>query len=65
MDDFVPHMTLAKTNYGLTAQELKEVAKEAETELKPFPVFHVDSIRVYQEAEPNTYTPWKDIPLNG
>ncbi|MBM7553076.1 2'-5' RNA ligase family protein [Thalassobacillus pellis] len=30
MDDFVPHMTLGKTTYGLTKQELKDMANSAE-----------------------------------
>ena len=64
LDDFVPHMTLAKTNYGLSKKELSEMGKLAEKELSPFPIFEVRFVRVYQEIETNKYTKYLDIPLN-
>lgn len=62
--EFVPHMTLGKTNYGLSKKELKEMGKLAEKELSPFPTFEVRFVRVYQEIEPNVYRKYVDIPLN-
>ncbi len=63
LEDFVPHMTLGKTTYGLTKQELIEMSKLAEEELSPFPAFDVNFIRVYQEIEQNKYRKLEDIPL--
>ncbi|WP_404451799.1 2'-5' RNA ligase family protein [Virgibacillus necropolis] len=64
LDDFVPHMTLGKTNYGLSKKELREMEKLAEKELSPFPTFEVRFLRVYQEIETNKYIKYIDIPLN-
>lgn len=64
LDDFVPHMTLGKTNYGLSKKELRDMGKLAENELSPFPTFEVRFVRVYQEIEPNKYIKYLDIPLN-
>ena len=64
LDNFVPHMTLGKTTYGLTKQELNNMAKLAEKELDPFPTFEVSSVRVYKESDPNRYLKYVDIPLN-
>ena len=63
LDDFVPHMTLGKTNYGLSKKELKEMGELAGKELSPFPTFEVRVVRVYQEIEPNVYRKYVDIPL--
>nr|WP_245345404.1 2'-5' RNA ligase family protein [Halobacillus andaensis] len=63
LDDFVPHMTLGKTSYGLTKQELKEMAKSAEEELGPFPTVDVTFVRVYRERKPNQYIKLVDLPL--
>lgn len=64
LDDFVPHMTLAKTNYGLSKKELSDMGKLAEKELNPFPTFEVRFVRVYQEIETNKYIKYLDISLN-
>ncbi|WP_017381864.1 2'-5' RNA ligase family protein [Paenisporosarcina sp. TG-14] len=64
LDDFVPHMTLGKINYGLSNKELREMGNLAEKELIPFPTFEVRFVRVYQEIEPNKYRKFLDIPLN-
>jgi 2'-5' RNA ligase len=64
LDDFEPHMTLAKTNYGLSKKELSDMGKLAEKELSPFPIFEVRFVRVYQEIETNKYIKYLDIPLN-
>lgn len=63
LDDFVPHMTLGKTNYGLSKKELRDMEKLAEKELSPFPIFEVRFVRVYQEIETNKYIKYLDIPL--
>ncbi|WP_198162634.1 2'-5' RNA ligase family protein [Halobacillus mangrovi] len=65
LDDFVPHLTLGKTTYGLTKLELQDMAKLAENELTPFPTFEVRFVRVYQEVEENQYRKYMDITLNG
>lgn len=62
-DDFVPHMTLGKTSYGLTTKELCDMEKLTEEELSPFPTFKVRFVRVYQEIETNKYIKYLDIPL--
>ncbi|MFB4166959.1 2'-5' RNA ligase family protein [Virgibacillus sp. JSM 102003] len=64
LKDFVPHMTLGKTNHGLSQKELRKMKRTAETELTPFPTFEVRFVRVYQEIEPNRYIKYLDIPLN-
>jgi len=61
--DFTPHMTLGKTYYGMSKQELKDMAKLAEKELSPYPIFEVDFIRIYREVEPQKYEKYLDIPL--
>lgn len=65
LDNFIPHMTLGKTAYGLTKQELRDMAKMAEKEISPYPIINVNCVRVYQEIEPNKYVKFDDIPLGG
>lgn len=62
LDQFVPHLTLAKTSYGLSAQQLKEMAQHADQELG-ICQFEVDSIRLYQENGNGIYRKYMDIPL--
>ncbi|MCA1063737.1 2'-5' RNA ligase family protein [Rossellomorea sp. AcN35-11] len=64
LDNFVPHMTLGKTTYGLTKQELINMARLAVKELVPLPAFEVSFVRVYKESDPNRYIKYVDIPLN-
>ncbi|WP_337017974.1 2'-5' RNA ligase family protein [Oceanobacillus massiliensis] len=64
LDDFIPHMTLGKTYFGLSKQELQEMAKLAEEELSPYPTIEVNFIRIYQEVEPLKYVKYLDIPLS-
>lgn len=64
LDDFTPHMTLGKTYFGLSKQELKDMAQLAEEELSPYPSIEVNFIRIYQEIEPLKYIKYFDIPLN-
>lgn len=64
LDDFIPHLTLAKTNYGLSKKDLIDMGELAEKELSPFPTFKVRFVRVYQEIETNRYIKYLDISLN-
>ncbi|SFJ69792.1 2'-5' RNA ligase [Halobacillus dabanensis] len=63
LDDYVPHMTLAKTSYGISGQELREMEKAATKLLSPYPSFDVHFIRVFKEAGPNKYEKLVDLPL--
>lgn len=64
MDQFLPHMTLAKTAYGMSRDELGEMAEAATLELAPNPAFSVESIRVYRKsASQDGYVKYLDIPL--
>lgn len=63
LDNFVPHMTLGKTTYGLSKQELRDMAKLAEEEISPYPILNVNSVRVYQEIETYKYVKYEDISL--
>lgn len=63
LDDFAPHITLGKTYYGLSNNELKDMAKLAEEELTPYPTLEVNFIRIYQEDEPGIYKTYLDIPM--
>ncbi|MBX0356944.1 2'-5' RNA ligase family protein [Halobacillus sp. Nhm2S1] len=60
---FVPHLTLAKTTYGLSKLDLFDMAKAADKEFRPFPAFEVDRVRVYEEGSPNRYRKLEDITL--
>ncbi|WP_211655377.1 2'-5' RNA ligase family protein [Planococcus alpniumensis] len=62
LDQFVPHLTLAKTSYGLSVQQLKAMAQHASEELDTCR-FEVDFIRVYQESGTGVYRKHTDIPL--
>lgn len=63
LEDFIPHLTLGKTYFGMNSNELNEMAKEAHRLLTPYPTFEVNKIRVYQEIEPLKYITFKDIEL--
>ncbi|MGR9050675.1 2'-5' RNA ligase family protein [Halobacillus faecis] len=60
-EHFVPHLTLAKTTYGLAKQDLIDMAEAADKEFRPFQAFEVDRVRVYEECSPNTYTKLEDL----
>lgn len=62
LDDYVPHMTLAKSD-EVSGQDLKQMEKAATKILSPYPTFDVHFIRVYQEIEPNTYEKLVDLSL--
>ncbi|RHW43368.1 2'-5' RNA ligase family protein [Neobacillus notoginsengisoli] len=63
LDDYIPHLTLGQTHYGLSSEELKDMAILAEEELSPYPVFDVNFLRGYQEIESNKYKKFMDINL--
>jgi 2'-5' RNA ligase len=63
LDDYVPHLTLGQTHWGLSSGELKDMAKFTEVELRRYPTIEVDFLRVYQEIEPNKYRKYLDIQL--
>ena len=62
LDQFIPHLTLAKTSYGLSARQLKEMAQHADEELDSYQ-FEVDSIRIYRENGNGVYRKYMGIPL--
>ena len=63
LDQFIPHLTLAKTSYGLSVQQLKEMSQLASEELGTCR-FEVNFIRVYQENGTGVYRKYMDIPLS-
>ena len=63
LDHFIPHLTLGKTTYGLTKQDLKDMAATTEKEIGPYPILDVNFIRIYKESEPNKYVKFLDLPL--
>ncbi|MFL8938661.1 2'-5' RNA ligase family protein [Rossellomorea oryzaecorticis] len=72
LDDFIPHLTLGKEQFGgnistgLSKDGLKEMKCAAGEELTPYPDFKVDYIRVYElNIEKRKYETFLDIPLGG
>ena len=63
MGQFIPHLTLGQTRWGMSPQEIFEMVASAWAELAPFPSFTVDFIRVYQEIETDVYVSYEDILL--
>ncbi|QHJ69141.1 2'-5' RNA ligase family protein [Planococcus halotolerans] len=64
LDLFVAHLTLAKTAYGLSREELKEMAAAASKELAPYPAFTIESIRIYRKSDGQQgYVKYMDVPL--
>lgn len=64
LDQFVPHLTMGKATFGLSNQELREMADQAEKVFIPYPKWEVTYVRVYQEIEPMKYVKFEDISLN-
>lgn len=65
LDDFVGHLTLAKEQYGLSKQDLKDMEELVAIELTPYPTFDVHFIRIYElDIENQRYEKYLDIPLN-
>lgn len=63
LEGYTPHLTLGQSYFGMTPDELKEMAKEAENALMPYPTFEVKNLIVYQEIETNKYIPYRNILL--
>ncbi|WP_335872274.1 2'-5' RNA ligase family protein [Bacillus sp. 2205SS5-2] len=70
LEDFVPHLTLGKENYGgnistgLSKIELKSMEELAEKQLTPYPDFVVNFIRIYQlNIVEQRYEKYLDISL--
>lgn len=63
MEQFIPHLTLGQTHWGMSPKEIIEMKDSASLELAPFPEFTVDFIRDYQEVETDIYSPYEDIAL--
>ncbi|MCJ8015301.1 2'-5' RNA ligase family protein [Paenibacillus sp. KQZ6P-2] len=63
LDRFHPHLTLGQTYWGMNETEIEEMKLSAINALAPFPTFHVNYVRVYQEIEQNKYIPFEDIRL--
>ncbi|MFC3210233.1 2'-5' RNA ligase family protein [Planomicrobium okeanokoites] len=64
LDQFVAHLTLAKTSHGVSQEELKKMAAAASQELAPYPDFQVDSIRIYRmQDEQRRYEKYLEVPL--
>ena len=71
LDSFVPHLTLAKEQYGgnistgLSKEELKDMEKSATKELKPYPTFKVNFIRIYElQLKKQKYEKYLDLALS-
>jgi len=63
LDMYTPHLTLGQAYWGMNKSELEDMKAEARTDLRPFPTFTVEYVRIYEEAEPNTYQQFEDIQL--
>lgn len=64
LDDFVPHLTLAKQQYGFSKKELTEMEKAAKKSLTPYPTFQATFIRIYRLAQgQQRYERYVDIKL--
>ncbi|MFS1511602.1 2'-5' RNA ligase family protein [Chengkuizengella sp. SCS-71B] len=63
LDDYVPHLTLGQTFWGLSSEELKDMGNCSKQELSPYPTFEINFIRIYQEIETNRYVKYLDISL--
>lgn len=62
-EDFTPHITLGKTFYGLSKNDLKQMEIMAKENLAPYPTFKVEFVRIYQEDTLGKYIPYLDVPL--
>lgn len=64
-DDFVPHLTLGKEQYGVSKHELKDMEKSTGKELTPYPDFEVKFIRIYERnIDRQRYDRYLDLPLS-
>ncbi|MCA0987439.1 2'-5' RNA ligase family protein [Guptibacillus algicola] len=69
-EEFIPHLTLGKEEYGggiskgVSKQDLKEMEQQAEGNLTPYPSFEVDFIRIYElNVSERKYEKLQDLAL--
>lgn len=63
LEDFVPHLTLGKTYWGISSDQLRDMSERAYQLLPSLKAFDVECIRVYYEKESNKYVTFQDIQL--
>ncbi|MEE6449466.1 2'-5' RNA ligase family protein [Gottfriedia acidiceleris] len=63
LDEYIPHLTIGQTHFGLTNLELNDMAIKAIEELTPSETFKVEFVRVYESTETGKYIKLIDIPL--
>ena len=63
LDEYIPHLTLGQTHFGLTKLELNDMAKKVKEDLSLSPTFNVEFIRVYKSNESGNYLKLIDITL--
>lgn len=65
LEQYVPHLTLGQTSWGLSSEDLVDMADCAKKELTPYPSFLVNFIRVYEKkCDTKGYNKLLDIELN-
>ncbi|WP_217594685.1 2'-5' RNA ligase family protein [Cohnella sp. GbtcB17] len=60
LDNFIPHLTLGQTKWGMTEAEIIEMKSAASEVLPPFPSFDVTSVRLFDISN---NVPLEDIKL--
>jgi len=64
LDRYVPHLTLAQTAHGATAEQLAQMQQEAQASFSSPPAFDVQFLRVYRKTPGDTgYVKALDIPF--
>ena len=62
LDQYVPHLTLGMSQYGMSERKLMEMKEKAETHLLPIPEFIVESVNLF-EFEGDKYQRLETIEL--
>lgn len=63
-DAYTPHLTLAVTRFGISAEGLGRMETEARAELTAFPPFDVTALRCYHRTgKDDRWEPLCDLPL--
>lgn len=63
-ETYTPHLTLAVSRFGITAEGLETMEEEARSALAALPPFMVGALRCYRrERSADPWQPWLDIPL--
>ncbi|MOA50253.1 hypothetical protein D3C78_1732460 [compost metagenome] len=60
LDNFIPHLTLGQTKWGMNEAEIIDMKLAAREALPPFPSFDVTFVRVFDIT---TNVPLEDIKL--